>query len=150
MARQGDPKRLAAALQIGYSAGSRLNALDPVANRRNRWAMDDTATFPNTTLARLEAVIADRRGGDPKTSYVAKMHGRGLNKIAQKLGEEAVETIIAALAEDRAALVGEAADLLFHLLLLLGTKGVPLAEVLAELDRRDGLSGIAEKANRKF
>ena len=107
----------------------------------------DPATIP--TLARLEAVIAERRGGDPQSSYVAKLHARGITKIAQKLGEEAVETIIAALAEDRAALVGEAADLLFHLLLLLGAKDVPLAEVLAELDRRDGVSGIAEKAARK-
>src|SRR5579863_6654068 len=106
------------------------------------------ATIP--TLDRLEAVIAERRGGDPSASYVAKMHAKGLNKIAQKLGEEAVETIIAALAEDRAALVGEAADLLFHLLMLLGAKGVPLAEVLAELDRREGVSGIAEKASRQI
>lgn len=112
--------------------------------------MDQITAAPNATLARLEAVIAERRGGDPQTSYVAKMQGRGLNAIAQKLGEEAVETIIAALAEDRAALVGEAADLLFHLMLLLGAKGVPLAEVLAELDRRDGVSGIAEKASRKL
>src|ERR1700710_524477 len=102
-----------------------------------------------STLARLEAVIAARRSGDPKASYVAKLHARGLNKIAQKLGEEAVETVIAALAEDRAALVGEAADLLFHLMLLLDAKDVPLAEVLAELDRRDGISGIAEKAARQ-
>jgi phosphoribosyl-ATP pyrophosphohydrolase len=107
----------------------------------------DPALIP--TLARLESIIAERRGGDPQASYVAKMHARGLTKIAQKLGEEAVETIIAALAEDRAALVGEAADLLFHLLLLLGAKDVPLAEVLAELDRRDGISGIAEKAARQ-
>ncbi len=109
----------------------------------------DSAPTAIPTLARLEAVIAERRGGDPSASYVAKMHARGLNKIAQKLGEEAVETIIAALAEDRAALVGEAADLLFHLLLLLSAKEVPLAEVLAELDRRDGISGIAEKAARQ-
>jgi phosphoribosyl-ATP pyrophosphohydrolase len=109
----------------------------------------DSAPTAIPTLARLEAVIAERRGGDPSASYVAKMHARGLNKIAQKLGEEAVETVIAALAEDRAALVGEAADLLFHLLLLLGAKDVPLAEVLAELDRRDGISGIAEKAARQ-
>jgi phosphoribosyl-ATP pyrophosphohydrolase len=110
-----------------------------------------TTAEPTTipTLARLETVIAERRNGDPAASYVAKMHGKGLNKIAQKLGEEAVETIIAALAEDRAALVGEAADLLFHLMLLLGAKEVPLAEVLAELDRRDGISGIAEKAARQ-
>lgn len=101
------------------------------------------------TLARLEAVIAARRGADPDSSYVAKLNARGVKKIAQKLGEEATETIIAALVEDRAALVGEAADLLFHLLVLLGAKDVPLADVLAELDRREGTSGIAEKASRK-
>ncbi len=111
--------------------------------------MDSPTPIVIPTLARLEAVIAARRGGDPKASYVAKLHAKGLNKIAQKLGEEAVETIIAALAEDRAALVGEAADLLFHLMMLLGAREVPLADVLAELDRRDGVSGNAEKAARK-
>jgi phosphoribosyl-ATP pyrophosphohydrolase len=100
------------------------------------------------TLARLEAVIAARRGADPASSYVAKLNARGLPKIAQKLGEEATETIIAALAEDREGLVAEAADLVFHLLVLLNAKQVPLAEVLAELDRREGTSGIAEKASR--
>jgi phosphoribosyl-ATP pyrophosphohydrolase len=86
---------------------------------------------------------------DPSTSYVAKLHAKGLPKIAQKLGEEGVETVIAALSGSREELVGEAADLLFHLLVLLGEKQVPLAEVLAELDRREGVSGIAEKAARK-
>lgn len=100
------------------------------------------------TLARLEATIAARRGADPDSSYVAKLNARGLGKITQKLGEEAVETVIAALTEDNAALVGEAADLLFHLVVLLDAKGVPLADVLAELDRREGVSGIAEKASR--
>jgi phosphoribosyl-ATP pyrophosphohydrolase len=101
-------------------------------------------------LTRLEAVIASRRDADPESSYVAKLNAKGLGKIAQKLGEEATETVIAALSEDREALVGEAADLLFHLLVLLGAKDVPLAEVLAELDRREGTSGIAEKASRNF
>jgi len=101
-----------------------------------------------TTLSRLEAVIASRVGGDPDASYVARLNARGLPKIAQKVGEEAVEAVIAAMADDRAGLVGEAADLLFHLLVLLGAKGVPLAEVLAELDRREGVSGIDEKASR--
>jgi phosphoribosyl-ATP pyrophosphohydrolase len=100
------------------------------------------------TLTRLEKVIASRRGADPDTSYVAKLNARGLPKIAQKLGEEAVEAIIAAMADDRTGLVGEAADVLFHLLVLLDAKGVPLTEVLAELDRREGTSGIAEKASR--
>lgn len=102
------------------------------------------------TLERLEAIIAARRSADPASSYVAKLNARGLGKIAQKLGEEAVETVIAALAQDREALIGEAADLLFHLLVLLGAKGVPLAEVLAELERREGTSGIAEKASRNY
>ena len=100
------------------------------------------------TLTRLEATVAARRAADPDASYVAKLNARGLPKIAQKLGEEAVETVIAAMANDRDGLVGEAADLVFHLLVLLGEQGVPLAEVLAELDRRDGLSGLDEKAAR--
>jgi len=103
----------------------------------------------NDTLARLEATIAQRRAADPSTSYVAKLNAKGVGKIAQKVGEEATETVIAALAGDRPELVGEAADLLFHLLVLLAAKDVPLAEVLAELDRREGVSGIAEKAARK-
>lgn len=102
------------------------------------------------TLARLEAVIAARRSADPDSSYVARLNAKGLGKIAQKLGEEATETVIAALVEDDEALVGEAADLIFHLLVLLDAKGVPLADVLAELDRREGMSGIAEKASRNF
>ncbi len=100
------------------------------------------------TLVRLEATIATRRAADPASSYVASLHAKGLSKISQKLGEEAVETIIAALAEDRSALTAEAADLLFHLLILLGAKDVPLGDVMAELDRREGVSGIAEKAAR--
>ena len=100
------------------------------------------------TLLRLETTIAARRAADPDSSYVARLNAKGLGKIAQKLGEEAVETVIAALSGDRQELVGEAADLLFHLMVLLDNKGVPLSEVLAELDRREGMSGIAEKAAR--
>lgn len=101
------------------------------------------------TLERLEATIAARRDADPDSSYVAKLNAKGVGKISQKLGEEAVETVIAALTEDDSALVGEAADLLFHLMVLLGVKQIPIATVLAELDRREGVSGIAEKASRK-
>lgn len=100
------------------------------------------------TLARLEATIASRKGADPASSYVAQLNHRGVPVMARKLGEEAVETVIAALAGSRAELVGEAADVLFHLLVLLGAKDVTLAEVLAELDRREGTSGIAEKTSR--
>jgi phosphoribosyl-ATP pyrophosphohydrolase len=100
------------------------------------------------TLARLEATIACRRGADPASSYVASLFAKGRPRIARKLGEEAVEAVVAALAEDRAALTGEAADLLFHLLVLLADADIPFAEVLAELDRRDGVSGHDEKAAR--
>ncbi len=101
------------------------------------------------TLARLEATIAARRSGDPAASYVAKLTAAGRAKIAQKVGEEAVETVIAALSDDAHALAGEAADLVFHLLVLLADAGVPLAAVLRELDAREGTSGLAEKAGRK-
>ena len=100
------------------------------------------------TLARLEATIAQRLGADPDSSYVARLKAKGIGKIAQKLGEEATETVIAALTESREALVGEAADLVFHLMVLLADREVPLADVMAELDRREGTSGIAEKAAR--
>jgi phosphoribosyl-ATP pyrophosphohydrolase len=100
------------------------------------------------TLNRLAATIAARKGADAGTSYTASLFAKGLPKIAQKLGEEAVETVIAAMARDPKAVTGEAADLLFHLLVLLETSGVPLADVLAELDRREGVSGLDEKASR--
>ena len=100
------------------------------------------------TLSRLSATIAARRDADPATSWVAKLHAGGVPVIARKLGEEAVETVVAALVGSRDELIGEAADTLFHLLVLLDAKGVPLAEVLAELDRREGTGGIAEKAAR--
>ena len=99
-------------------------------------------------LSRLAATIAARRSADPATSWVAKLNARGVPVIARKLGEEAIETVVAALSGTRDELIGEAADTLFHLLVLLDAKGVPLAEVLAELERREGLSGIAEKAGR--
>lgn len=104
-------------------------------------------TAPDS-LSRLEATIAARRAADPDSSYVARLNAKGIGKIAQKLGEEATETVIAALTESDEALVGEAADLLFHLMVLLGARQVPLGTVLAELDRREGTSGIAEKASR--
>ncbi|MBN8819037.1 MAG: phosphoribosyl-ATP diphosphatase [Sphingomonas sp.] len=100
------------------------------------------------TLARLERTIIARREADPATSYVAKLRAKGRPKMAQKLGEEAVETVIAAIQGDTAGLTGEAADLLFHLIALLADCGVSLADVCAELDRREGTSGLDEKASR--
>ncbi len=100
------------------------------------------------TLSRLEDIIAERRKADPQSSYVAQLHARGLPVIARKVGEEAVEAAVAALAGEREELIGEAADLIFHLMVLLSAKDIPLAEVLTELDRREGVSGLDEKASR--
>jgi phosphoribosyl-ATP pyrophosphohydrolase len=99
-------------------------------------------------LDRLWRVILSRRGGDPQASYTARLFSRGRAKIAQKLGEEAVEAVIEGVRGDRAALVGESADLLYHLLVLWADTGVGPAEVAAELARRAGKSGIAEKRGR--
>ncbi|MEH3159695.1 MAG: phosphoribosyl-ATP diphosphatase [Sphingomonas taxi] len=99
-------------------------------------------------FAQLEATIADRLTADPGTSYVASLAAKGRAKIAQKVGEEAVETVIAAIADDRQAMVGEAADLMFHLTVLLHHAGLGLDDVRAELERREGLSGLVEKAGR--
>lgn len=105
-------------------------------------------TGTNDTLTRLEATIAERRKASPDDSYVAYLTSRGLPVMARKLGEEATETVVAALAGNREDLVGEAADMIFHLLVLLAEKGVSLGEVMAELDRREGVSGHDEKASR--
>ena len=100
------------------------------------------------TLTRLEATIAERRTAAPDASYVAQLTHRGLPVMARKLGEEAVEACVAALSGSREELVSEAADVLFHLMVLLAEKGIALEEVLAELDRREGTSGLDEKASR--
>jgi phosphoribosyl-ATP pyrophosphohydrolase len=100
-------------------------------------------------LERLEATIRARRVADPAQSYVAALTAKGRGKMAQKLGEEAVETVIAAMADDGAEVVKEGADLLFHLAVLLADMGLSLSDICAELDRREGLSGLAEKAARK-
>lgn len=99
-------------------------------------------------LDRLQATIRSRRRGDAGASYVASLFGKGRPKIAQKLGEEAVETVIAACGGDDRAIVPEAADLVFHLLVLLADAGLGLEDVRAELARREGLSGHDEKAAR--
>ncbi|QYE35470.1 phosphoribosyl-ATP diphosphatase [Polymorphobacter sp. PAMC 29334] len=98
---------------------------------------------------RLLAAVVERREGDPASSYVAKLTAKGRAKIAQKLGEEAVETVIAAMQDDRVALVGEATDLIFHLAVLLADAGLTFDDLRTELLRREGVSGLAEKAGRK-
>lgn len=99
-------------------------------------------------LDALEAVIRSRRGTDPAASYTASLFAKGRPKIAQKLGEEAVEAVIAAVRGDRGELVGEAADVLFHLLVVLVDAGLTLDDVRAELSKREGVSGLVEKAAR--
>lgn len=99
-------------------------------------------------LARLEAMIAARRAADPASSYVAALNAKGLDAILKKVGEEATEAVIAAKGGERDALVHETADLWFHCLVMLAARGVTVAEVLAELERREGRSGLEEKASR--
>lgn len=100
-------------------------------------------------LERLWRVIDSRRGSDPQASYTARLLGRGRAKIAQKLGEEAVEAVIEGVKGDRAALVGESADLLYHLLVMWAASEVTPDEVAAELTRREGVSGLDEKKKRR-
>ncbi len=99
-------------------------------------------------LERLFAVIEDRKGGDASQSYTARLLADGADRIAQKLGEEAVETVIAGVNRDRAAVITESADLLYHLLVLWAATGVAPDDVWAELARREGRSGLDEKAGR--
>lgn len=100
-------------------------------------------------LTRLAATIAARAGSDPDTSWTAKLLAKGPEKCAEKFGEEAIEAIIEAVKGDAAALTREAADVIYHLLVMLAARGVSLADVEAELSRREAQSGIAEKAARK-
>lgn len=100
------------------------------------------------TLTDLEAIVARRAAAPADESWTAKLVAGGQTRAAKKLGEEAVETVIAAIRNDRAELTAEAADLLYHLLVVLRIADLPLAEVMAELERRTARSGIAEKAAR--
>src|SRR6516164_7470579 len=100
------------------------------------------------TLDRLWRVIQSRRGADPQTSYTARLLARGRAKIAQKLGEEAVEAVIEGVGDNPSALVGESADLLYHLLVLWAAAGVSPADIAAELARRENSSGLNEKRAR--
>lgn len=101
-----------------------------------------------SVLNELEQVILSRKGADPETSWTAKLLAKGPEKCAEKFGEEAVEAIIAAVKNDRENLTYEAADVLYHMLVMLAARDVALDDVLTELARRQGLSGIAEKASR--
>ena len=100
------------------------------------------------TLTRLAATIAARQGADPASSWTAQLLAKGPEKCAEKFGEEAVEAIIEAVRGDRARLTAEAADVLYHLLVMLAARDITLEDVEAELTRREGTSGLAEKAAR--
>ncbi len=100
------------------------------------------------TLEQLAATIEARKGADPDTSWTAHLLAAGPEKCAEKFGEEAIEAIIEAVKGDRAALTREAADVLYHLLAMLASRDVSLADVLTELEQRQGISGISEKASR--
>lgn len=99
-------------------------------------------------LQRLAATIASRKGADPASSHTAALMAKGPAKCAEKFGEEAIEAVIEAVRGDKEALTREAADVVYHLLVMLAVQDVPLGDVLDELARREGTSGIAEKASR--
>ncbi len=102
-----------------------------------------------STLERLAAIITSRKDADPDSSHVARLLSKGRAKVAEKVGEEAIETVIAAVEGDRAAIIAESADLIFHLSVLWVDAGITPDDIDAELARREGMSGIAEKAARK-
>ncbi|MBO4643635.1 MAG: phosphoribosyl-ATP diphosphatase [Alphaproteobacteria bacterium] len=99
-------------------------------------------------LERLFLTIESRRGANPQTSYTAKLFSKGTPRIAQKVGEEAVETVIAAVAKDKEHVISESTDLLYHLCVLWADAGVRPADVFQTLEKREGVSGIAEKNAR--
>jgi len=103
----------------------------------------------NDTINRLAALLEQRKTADPQTSYVAKLYAKGMDSILKKVGEEAAETIIAAKNGDKENLIYETADLWFHTLIMLAHAGLKPQEVLDELARREGLSGLTEKASRQ-
>jgi phosphoribosyl-ATP pyrophosphohydrolase len=100
------------------------------------------------SIEELAEIVKSRKGADPDTSYTAKLFDRGVAQCAKKFGEEAVETVIAAMQGDKQAVRSEAADVLYHLAVLLAAVDVDLEDVYAELGRREGTSGIVEKAGR--
>ncbi len=100
------------------------------------------------SIAELDARLAERAKASPDESYTAKLLADGIDRCARKFGEEAVEAIVAAVSRDTQGLTGEAADVIYHLLVLLRAADVPLTAVLTELERRTGQSGLAEKASR--
>lgn len=107
-------------------------------------------TVARLSIEELARIVESRRGADPDVSYTAKLLARGVGHCAKKVGEEGVEVAIAAVEGDREAIRAEAADLVYHLVVLLAATGVDLEDVYAELGRREGTSGMVEKAGRRI
>ena len=103
----------------------------------------------NDVLDRLAQLLEARKGADPQSSYVAKLYAKGMDGILKKVGEEATEVVLAAKSGDRLHLVREVTDLWFHCMIVLARHGLGPADVLAEMQRREGISGVDEKAARK-
>jgi phosphoribosyl-ATP pyrophosphohydrolase len=112
--------------------------------------MNRATTSGNDTLARLATVIETRRAGDPEKSYVARLFAKGEDAMLKKIGEEATEVVLACKGGDRERIVAEVADLWFHSMIALAAHGLAPADVMAELERREGLSGLEEFAARKM
>ncbi len=132
---------------MAKSKGSKKKAAK--SKKANARQLAETGEADVHMLDRLYATIESRKGADPTTSYTAKLMARGRDKLAQKLGEEATEAVIEAIKGDKVKLVAESADLLYHLLALWATLGIKPTAVWDELARREGVSGIAEKAARE-
>ncbi len=135
---------------VKLSEAQKALARKPKAVAKNRKLPPPVAeaSFAADVLDRLHAVILERRTADPALSHSARLLSRGPAKVAQKFGEEAVECLIEAVAQNRPALVSESADVLYHLLVMWIAVGVEPQEVWAELARREGVSGVVEKARR--
>jgi phosphoribosyl-ATP pyrophosphohydrolase len=121
----------------------------PASRKKRALPLPPSTGVSPEVIDRLWSVVMDRRDADPAISHSARLLSRGTAKVAQKFGEEAVECIIEAVAGNQAALVAESADVLYHLLVLWVSAGLHPSEVWAELERREGVSGIAEKAARR-
>ncbi len=117
---------------------------------QKRQQMGDSTASGNDTLARLASVIETRRDGDPATSYVARLFSKGPDAVLKKIGEEATEVVLACKDGDGERIVAEVADLWFHTLVALAQHGLTPADVLHELERREGTSGLEEFAARKM
>lgn len=134
---KADPAAAKPAKKIAVKKNRLINMIPPAPDALSGLVLDQ-----------LHATVESRKGADPSTSHSAKLMSRGTAKVAQKFGEEAVECLIEAVAGNREALIAESADVLYHLMVLWVDAGIQPAEVWAELERRQGVSGIAEKASR--